>query len=234
MATPRHQLTGRSDWTLMTAIHDALRRDLDELVHTTASRTAAQAHGAAFRDQLDFHLAAEDSACWPPARARLTGDPHGQALLDAMEGDEQQLIGPLRAVTDDAFTMDALPRRLRQLLARLRTRLTSSLAHEEAGALPLITRIIVPSAWSKNSSIWSGPGRAEFRALTTGRSIPRRWRPCMPDTTASWPRANGPCWTPPWAWPTGHPRSGAAREAAPATRLLPLTAVSWLLQVHGR
>ncbi len=79
----------------MTAIHDALRRDLDELVHTKASRAAARARWAVFRDQLDFHLAAEDAALWPPARARLTGDPHGQALLDAME-DEQQLIGPLR------------------------------------------------------------------------------------------------------------------------------------------
>jgi hypothetical protein len=29
--TPTIQLNGRSDWTLMPAIHDALRRDLDEL-----------------------------------------------------------------------------------------------------------------------------------------------------------------------------------------------------------
>ncbi len=73
------QLNGRSDWTLMTAIQDALRRDLDELVHITASRAAARARRVAFRDQPDFHLAAEDAALWPPARARLTGDPHGQA-----------------------------------------------------------------------------------------------------------------------------------------------------------
>lgn len=56
--------------------------------------------------------------------------------------DEHQLIGPLQAVTDDAFTMDADPRRLRQLLTRLRTRLTSHLAHEEADALPLIGQIM--------------------------------------------------------------------------------------------
>jgi hypothetical protein len=71
-ATPTIQLNGRSDWTLMTAIHDALRRDLDELVHTTVSRPTAR--WITFRDQLDFHLAAEDTAMWPPARARLTGD----------------------------------------------------------------------------------------------------------------------------------------------------------------
>jgi hypothetical protein len=77
----------------MPAIHDALRRDLDELLHITASRPAARARWAAFRGQLDFHLAAEDAALSPSARARLTGDPHSQALLDATE-DEQQLIGP--------------------------------------------------------------------------------------------------------------------------------------------
>jgi hypothetical protein len=48
-----------------------------------------------FRDQLRRHLAAEHAAMWQPARAKLTGDPHGQALLDAMD-DEHQLIGPLQ------------------------------------------------------------------------------------------------------------------------------------------
>src|SRR5258705_8801227 len=130
-----------ADWTLMGAIHDALRRDLDQLLHTTASRTAVRARWVVFRDQLHLHLAAEQAAMWPLARAKLTGEPRGQALLDAME-DEHQLIGPLQAVTDDAFSMDADPRRLRQLLTRLATRLTSHLAHEEADPLPLIGQIM--------------------------------------------------------------------------------------------
>jgi iron-sulfur cluster repair protein YtfE (RIC family) len=125
----------------MGTIHDALRRDLDQLLHTTASRTAVRARWVVFRDQLHLHLAAEQAAMWPLARAKLTGEPRGQALLDAME-DEHQLIGPLQAVTDDAFSMDADPRRLRQLLTRLATRLTSHLAHEEADALPLIGQIM--------------------------------------------------------------------------------------------
>ncbi|MBO0813865.1 MAG: hemerythrin domain-containing protein [Actinobacteria bacterium] len=131
----------RADWTLMAAIHEALRRDLDELLHPAASRPPARARWIAFREQLRFHLAAEKAVVWPSARARLTDNPRGQALLDAME-DEQQLIGPLLAVTDDAFTMDADPMRIRQLLARLRTRLTSHLAHKESEALPLIWRIM--------------------------------------------------------------------------------------------
>ena len=132
---------GRADWTLMTAIHDALRRDLDELMHTTASRTAARARWIVFRDQLRRHLAAESAAMWPQARAKLVGDAHGQALLDAME-DEHQLIGPLQAVTDDAFSMHADPQRLRHLLTRLQTKVISHLAHEEAEALPLIGQVM--------------------------------------------------------------------------------------------
>jgi len=138
------QRNDRADWALMNAIHDALRRDLDELLHTTASPTVARARWTVFRDQLRFHLAAENAAMWPLVRAELTGDRTGQALLEAME-DEHQLLGPLQAVTDDAFTMNADPGRLRHLLTRLRTRLISHLAHEEAEALPLITQIMSPA-----------------------------------------------------------------------------------------
>src|SRR5215831_15873923 len=138
---PAIQRQGRADWALMTAIHDALRRDLDELLHTTADRTAARARWIVFRDQLRVHLAAEDAVMWPQVRAKLTGNPHGQALLEAMD-DERRLIGPLQAVTDDAFTMNADPGRLRQLLARMQIRLASHLAHEEAEALPLVGQIM--------------------------------------------------------------------------------------------
>jgi hypothetical protein len=33
---------GRAGWALTTAIHDALRRDLDQLIHTTAARAHAR------------------------------------------------------------------------------------------------------------------------------------------------------------------------------------------------
>jgi hypothetical protein len=136
--------SGRADWTLMTAIHDALRRDLDELITTTADPATARARWIVFRDQLHRHLAAEHAAMWRPARAKLTGDPRGQALLEAMD-DERQLIGPLRAMADDAFTMAARPARLRPLLARLQTKLTSHLTHEEADALPLLGQLMSPA-----------------------------------------------------------------------------------------
>jgi hypothetical protein len=52
-------------------------------------------------------------------QGQLADDPHGQALLDAMD-DEYRLLGPLQVMIDDAFAIDADPGQLRQLLARLR------------------------------------------------------------------------------------------------------------------
>jgi hypothetical protein len=90
-----------------------------------------------------FHPAAGHPATGPRVRPNLAGNPHDQALPDAMD-DERQLPGPLQAMIDDAYKIDADPRRLRQLLARLRTRLASHLAHEEADALPLISPFLSP------------------------------------------------------------------------------------------
>jgi len=167
MASPSTiQRTGRPDWTLMTAIHDALRRDLDQLIHTTASRAATRARWEVFSDQLRFHLAAEHAAMWPRVRTRLTGDPRGEALLEAME-DELWLIGPLQAMTDDAFDMDDTgPARLRHLLTRLRTKLASHLAHEEADALPLISQILSPGELEEVAVTIRG-GTAVGRAAAT-------------------------------------------------------------------
>jgi Hemerythrin HHE cation binding domain len=127
----------------MTAIYDALRRDLDQLIHTTASRTAARARWIVFRDQLHLHLAAEHTAMWRPARTKLTGDPRGQALLEAME-DEHQLIGPLRTVTDDAFTMGCRPRAAPPPADQATDQADQPSRHEEADALPLIGHIMSP------------------------------------------------------------------------------------------
>jgi hypothetical protein len=166
MTQPRTmQLADRADWALMIAIHDALRRDLDQLLHATASHAAARARWGTFRSQLSFHLAAEHAAMWPRVKARLAGDPHGEALLDAMD-DERQLLGPLQVMIDDAFTMDADPRRLRQLLARLRARLASHLAHEEADALPLISQVLSPGELGGIAAAIRG-GHSIRRAGTT-------------------------------------------------------------------
>lgn len=166
MAPPHTaQLAGQADWTLMTAIHDALRRDLDQLLHGTGSDASARARWGTFRSQLRSHLAAEHAAMWPQVTDKLTDNPHGQALLDALD-DERQLLGPLQAMIDDTFTMDPDPGRLRQLLARLQTRLDSHLAHEETDALPLISQILSPGELGRLAAAIRG-GHSIRRAGTT-------------------------------------------------------------------
>jgi hypothetical protein len=65
-----------------------------------------------------------------------------------------------------AFTIDADPTRLRQLLARLRTRLASHLTHEEADALPLISQILSPGELGGIAAAIRG-GDSTRRARTT-------------------------------------------------------------------
>ena len=86
MAQPPHtmQLAGLADWALMIAIHDALRRDLDQLLYATSSHPSARARWGAFRSHLRFHLAAEHAAMWPRVRPKLAGDSHGQVLSAAL------------------------------------------------------------------------------------------------------------------------------------------------------
>ncbi len=67
MAPPRiSQRTGQPGWTMMTAIHDALRRDPDQLIHTTASPAAGQVRWGVFRGHLQYHLVTEDTLMWRP------------------------------------------------------------------------------------------------------------------------------------------------------------------------
>jgi iron-sulfur cluster repair protein YtfE (RIC family) len=129
------------EWTIMYALHDAFRRDLETMLAPNAGPAVVRARWANFRDQLEFHHTAEDEVMWPPVRARLAGDPDGLALMDAMEA-EHRLIDPLLAAVDDALGDEAGQARLADALARMGTVLASHLAHEETDALPLITRVM--------------------------------------------------------------------------------------------
>jgi iron-sulfur cluster repair protein YtfE (RIC family) len=131
----------RDDWTLMYALHDAFRRDLDQLLDTTAPPAAVRARWQVFRGQLHFHHTAEDTVMWPPVRAKLAGDPAGLALMEEMEAEHAQ-IDPLLATVGDAIEVSAEPARLRELLTRLSETLAGHLAHEEAEALPLISKVL--------------------------------------------------------------------------------------------
>ena len=77
------QLAGRADWALMTAVHGALRRDLDELLHGTASHVSARARWDTLSSQLRSHLAADHAAMWPGSGPSASG--HLMPAVTTME-----------------------------------------------------------------------------------------------------------------------------------------------------
>jgi iron-sulfur cluster repair protein YtfE (RIC family) len=183
--------SGQSSWLLTNAaVHEAFRRDLGQLLATTASRRAVRARWNVFCDQLRFHLGAEDAALWPPVQVKLTGDPADLALVEAME-DEHRLIEPVLTAIDEAFTVNTRTEHLRELLTRLQTTLSSHLAHEEAEALPLIneimskgelariTRTITRMGGRKQAAVmmpWAlADASADIRGLVL-RQLPATWR----------------------------------------------------------
>jgi hypothetical protein len=143
--TQQHATIPRGDqsgWLLTNAaIHQAFRRDLGQLLATTANRRAVRARWNTFCDQLRFHLGAEDAALWPPVQVKLAGEPADLALVEAMK-DEHRLIEPVLTAIDEAFTMNTSTEHFRELLTRLHTTLSGHLAHEEARALPLASEIM--------------------------------------------------------------------------------------------
>jgi iron-sulfur cluster repair protein YtfE (RIC family) len=126
------------DWTLMYAMHDALRRELEHLAKVTAREDddprrllAAAAGWELFKTSLHAHHTAEDEALWPAVREALAGRADDLALLDAMEA-EHAAVDPLI----EAIDTGAEP--VGELVDALATALTAHLAHEEKEALPLL------------------------------------------------------------------------------------------------
>jgi len=137
--------TFKNDMTMMYAIHDALRRELEHLAGITArasddpQRILRTAVGwELFKAYLHIHHTAEDETLWPVLRQSLADRPDDLALLDAMEA-EHATIDPLLTSIDAALVdRDAGPQRLGDLVDALVTGLTGHLKHEEDEALELI------------------------------------------------------------------------------------------------
>lgn len=132
------------DWTAMYVMHDALRRELEQLAKVAARpdgearRILAEGQGwDLFKRALHVHHTAEDEALWPPMREALADRPDGLALMDAMEAEHAAIDPAIEAI--DAGTEPLGP-----LAERLATALTAHLKHEEEDALPLIDEVLAP------------------------------------------------------------------------------------------
>jgi hypothetical protein len=127
------------DMTMMVAIHDALRRDLDQVAQIDARCEGWDL----FERMLQVHHAAEDDLLWPVMRDALMGRTDDLALLDDM-ATEHAALEPLLEALDLALVRgESAPLIRANLDARLREHLT----HEEDAAFPLIDQTLTDEQW---------------------------------------------------------------------------------------
>ncbi|MFC7310785.1 hemerythrin domain-containing protein [Streptomyces monticola] len=146
------------DMTMMSAIHDALRRELERIARITARVDEDPRHVLStavgwemFKKFLQAHHRAEDLTVWPVMRQALAERPDDLALLDAMEA-EHAIIDPLLDAVDAAVADRASGlERLGGLVDTLHTGLCDHLAHEESDALILMDTTLTEEQWQNFS-----------------------------------------------------------------------------------
>jgi iron-sulfur cluster repair protein YtfE (RIC family) len=138
------------DLTVMHAIHDAFRRDLETLTRAAAAlgtdpdaRERIDLGWAMLADQLHHHHTVEDQELWPLVRRSWKRSPDALQVLNAME-DEHALVDPALATVDEAVRRGA---NVADALDRLHEVVRDHLAHEEAEAMPLIAAVVTPRDW---------------------------------------------------------------------------------------
>lgn len=143
------------DMTMMYAVHDALRRDLERVARITAKTgddprrlLVAAAGWEQFKQFLVIHHTTEDATLWPVMEAKLAGRPDDLELLAAMEA-EHAAIDPLLIAIDEALAdRESGQERLGGLADALVTGLTGHLRHEESQTLALIDATLTEQEWS--------------------------------------------------------------------------------------
>lgn len=146
----------RLDMTMMLAIHDALRRELQHITRITADPTDDPSrilHSAAgwqmFKTYLHVHHTCEDDLLWPVMEQKLADRPDDLALVVALDA-EHATIDPLLSAIDAALAdRDSGPRRLGALTDALATALTAHLSHEETDGLALIDATVAERQWEQ-------------------------------------------------------------------------------------
>jgi iron-sulfur cluster repair protein YtfE (RIC family) len=157
------------DLTVMHVLHDAFRRDLEELTRAAAALSDdPYAHErirlgwTVLADQLHHHHTVEDDQLWPLVRRSWDRSPDALDVLDAMEY-EHELVDPALGAVGAAITSGEHPA---EALHRLRSVVTEHLAHEERDAMPLISAVVSPRDWdtfsAKQAKSLGLKGAAEF------------------------------------------------------------------------
>ena len=148
-------MTGRdgpADTTMMTIVHDAIRRDLVRLRAAVdrpdnPRRVALADHAVALMRFLHDHHDNEDSGLWPLVRA---GNPDSVPVLAVMDA-EHAVVLPLAdgvvAAAPGYRAAEAGRPALLGALDALAGPLIEHLAHEERTALPVVAASITDRQW---------------------------------------------------------------------------------------
>jgi hypothetical protein len=143
------------DLTVMHALHDAFRRDLELLTKAAAvmgedpdARERLRLGWTVLADQLHHHHTVEDEQLWPLVRRSWRRSPDALQVLDAME-DEHELVDPALAAVGEDVRQEVAPA---DSLDRLNSVVRDHLAHEESEAMPLIVSAVTPGDWDAFSA----------------------------------------------------------------------------------
>jgi Hemerythrin HHE cation binding domain len=153
------------DMTMMLAIHNAFRRDLEQIGRVAEGRGDSRLQTALgwelFKKFLLVHHQSEDDALWPTLRARVAEQPARVALVDALEA-EHAAIDPLLVAVDAALTDPAgANRQVGDLVDELATALNAHLAHEESDGLALVDAALTAEEWQHFSLVHADRARAD-------------------------------------------------------------------------
>lgn len=159
------------DMTMMLAIHNAFRRDLEHV-----SEMHARSEGwELFERMLHVHHHAEDELLWPVTREAVAGDADDLAVLDEMST-EHAAFGPLLAELNRTLDRGERPSDAR---ANLDARLREHMAHEEGAALPLVDRTLTEEQW-----VEFGQGSTKLVGADMPRFLPWMLEGADENTTA--------------------------------------------------
>jgi len=147
------------DMSVMLAIHQALRRDLERLGRIAARPDGnparllqATAGWEQFKTFLVAHHTAEDRALWPALREAVAASPDQVTIADALE-EEHSVIEPLLAAIDAAATDPAAGRQFGDIIDELIAKLSAHLRHEETEGLALIDAFLTPAQWQHFATV---------------------------------------------------------------------------------
>ncbi|HZC70759.1 MAG TPA: hemerythrin domain-containing protein [Jatrophihabitans sp.] len=148
--------TYKHDMTMMFAMHDALRRELERMARITARTDDDPRHilqtalgWELFKSYLHVHHTAEDEVLWPAIREAVGERVDDLAVVEAMEAEHAMVDPGLSAIDAALVDPENGAQRLGGIFERLVDGLGGHLTHEENDALPLIDAYATPEVMQR-------------------------------------------------------------------------------------